>query len=127
MDSRQAFRTSLEDGVLIVELLTAVSSLMDRGLLNELDGVRQMSRSGQVHSVVVDLGQAPYFGSSMLEALRALWTDLRVGQGKMVLCNASEVGREILLVAKFDHLWPIVNTRADALALVKDAPPASQP
>ena len=127
MSTRQAFRTSIEDSVLIVELLTAVSSLADRGLLNELDDVRQVLRSGQIHSVIVDLGQAAYFGSSMLEALRALWSDLPADQGKMVLCNASEIGREILLLAKFDHLWPIVNTRAEALALVKNASPSSQP
>ena len=119
MNTREMFQTIIEDNVLIIELLTRASSVVDSGLLDDLDAVREKLRSGQIRSVVVDLGQVAYFGSNMLESLRGLWNDLTPHQGKMVICNASEVGREILLIAKFDHIWPIVATREEALKLVR--------
>jgi anti-anti-sigma factor len=119
MSLNKVFRVTSVDGVMIVELLGVVSSLADDTITKELDSVRTQLRSGTSQRVVIDLGQVAYFGSSMLEAIRALWNDLSPRQGRLVLCNASEVGREILEVAKFDHVWPLVATREDALALLK--------
>jgi hypothetical protein len=56
----------------------------------------------------------------MLEAIRALWNDLSPRKGRLVMCNASEVGREILQVAKFDQMWPLLATRDEALQLLKN-------
>lgn len=119
MNSGKVFRVSTVDRVLIVELLGVVSSLADDNITRELDSVRERLRSGEFTKVTVDLGQAAYFGSSMLEAIRTLWNELSPRNGKLVLCNASEVGREILEIAKFDHLWPLVETREEALQLLK--------
>ena len=38
--------------------------------------------------------------------------------GHIALCNASDVGREVLEIAKFDKVWPLVNSRAEALRTV---------
>jgi anti-anti-sigma regulatory factor len=70
--------------------------------------------------VLIDLCQTPYFGSALLEALRLIWNRVHAQQGRMVLCNASPVGREILELAKFDHLWPIVDDRDSALARLRE-------
>ena len=119
MNRRQVFRVTSVEDVLIVELLGVVSSLADDAIMHELDAVRLELRTGGFLAVVIDLGQVAYFGSSMLEAIRGLWNELSPRQGQIVLCNASEVSREVLQIAKFDHLWPIVDTRAEALKLLK--------
>jgi anti-anti-sigma factor len=112
------FKVATANGVMIVELAGVVSSLADDSITRELDAVRAQLRSGKQKSVVIDLGQVAYFGSSMLEAIRTIWNEVSPHGGKLALCNASEVGREILQVAKFDHLWPLVESRAEALKLV---------
>lgn len=119
MSSSKVFRVSTVDDVMVVELIGVVSSLADHSITRELDSVRERLRSGAFTAVVIDLGQVAYFGSSMLEAIRTLWNELIPRNGKLVLCNASEVGREIVQVAKFDHLWPLVETRDQALQLLK--------
>jgi len=118
MSATRVFRVSAVEDVLVVELAGVVSSLADVSITRELDAVRERIRTGNFQKAVVDLGGVAYFGSSMLEAIRTLWNDLVPRQGRLVLCNASEVGREILQVAKFDHLWPLVGTRAEALELL---------
>lgn len=108
------FSTEVRDGVLIVNLLQPVGSLADSTVLAELDAVLQSLQQSGAKSVLVDMGQAAYFGSSLLEALRILWTKVEARQGRMALCNVSPLGLEILQLAKFDHLWPI---RADQAAV----------
>jgi anti-anti-sigma regulatory factor len=118
MKERQLFRTDTVGTVFVVELLGPVSSLADSSILYELEGVRDELRDGGHRALVVDLAQASYFGSSLLEAIRLLWNDVSTYGGRIALCNASEVGREVLEIAKFHHVWPIVGSRAEALQLV---------
>jgi anti-anti-sigma factor len=119
MSSTKVFRVSTVDDVMVIELLGVVSSLADDSITRELDAVRQRLRTSGCRGIVIDFGQVAYFGSSMLEAIRALWNELSPNEGRLILCNASEVGREILQVAKFDHIWPLVETREQALKLLK--------
>jgi anti-anti-sigma factor len=115
MNSSKVFRTSAIGDILVVELAGVVSSLADDSITRELDAVRERLRQGAFHAIIVDLGQVAYFGSSMLEAIRAMWNDLAPKSGRLVLCNASEIAREILQIAKFDQIWPLVETREAAV------------
>jgi len=118
MKTHRLFRTFSVGKVLVVELLGVVSSLADSSVLQELEEVRTDLRKGGHKALVVDLAQAAYFGSSMLEAIRILWNDLSACGGRIALCNASDVGREVLQIAKFDHVWPLVDSRDEAIKLV---------
>ncbi|MDZ4688708.1 MAG: STAS domain-containing protein [Planctomycetaceae bacterium] len=112
------FRTASEGDVFVVEICQPVGSLSDSVVLTQLDEVLDALKSSGLAKLLVDFRQTPYFGSSLLEGLRLLWNCIHAADGKMVLCNPSQVGREILEIAKFDHLWPIVNDRAAGLALL---------
>jgi hypothetical protein len=52
--------------------------------------------------------------------MHVLWQKVRAGKGKMVLCNVSDVGREILHVSRFDTLWPICDSCEKALEAVAE-------
>jgi anti-anti-sigma factor len=121
MSSRQFFRTDAIGDVMLLELRGAISSLADHTILNELDQIRQQRSEIGFKKLVVDLAQAPFFGSSLLELIRVLWNDVAAQGGKLVLCNPSAVGREVLEVSKFDKLWPLVDTRDEAIALLDSA------
>jgi anti-anti-sigma factor len=108
------FSTRKSGSTIILEVHGKVSDLADSSALNELDHMLEQVQDPTVTNVIVDFGQSPYFGSSLLETLRRIWNDIHPRQGKMVLCNVSPVGREILQIAKFDQLWPVVETCADA-------------
>lgn len=113
------FTTSIEGSTLMLEVHGPVSSLTDDSLLKEVDGILAQLRQGTAHDIVVDFGQSPYFGSAMLETLRRVWNDVQQHGGRMIVCNLSTVGNEILQVSKFDQLWPIVATRTDAVKKLK--------
>src|SRR5262249_31087673 len=114
MATSTIFTSRIDGSTLILEVHGTVSSLVDDAALAEVDKVLDILRSGTVQHVIVDFGQSPYFGSTMLETLRRIWNDVQAKQGRMVLCNVSPVGKEILQIAKFDHLWAVLPTRQDA-------------
>lgn len=110
------FRCLDEGSALVIEVLRPVGSLAEQQVMHELEQIIARTADRQTCKIVVDFHQTSYFGSSMLEALRIIWTRIEDREGQMVLCNLSPVGMEIVQIAKFDHLWPICATRQEALA-----------
>lgn len=115
MTPRQFFHSHLERDVLIVEIRQPVGSLSADEVMTELDLVIAELKQAPCHHVIIDFCQTAYFGSSLLEALRIIWNSVHAKSGRMILCNVSPIGNEILRVAKFDHLWPISLSRDEAL------------
>lgn len=109
------FQTATVGNVFVIEVCRPVGSLSDSVVLTQLDDVLSELVSSGLNRILVDFRQTPYFGSSLLEGLRLIWNKVHPSGGRMVLCNASPVGKEILELAKFDHLWPIVADRQAGL------------
>ena len=107
--------------VMLLELRDVVSSLPDHTFVSELEIIRQLRREMGCTKVIFDLGQAQFFGSALLEMIRVLWNDISDLGGTLVLCNPSEFGREVLAIAKFDQLWPLVESREQAMEMVGPA------
>ena len=93
------------DGItLVVVPLGSVGSLAGEDVNAELeDLVRRFGQSRLKH-VVFDFHQVPYFGSTMLGAMHALWKHVAAANGKMAVCNVSDVEREVLDVSRFNTL-----------------------
>lgn len=72
--------------------------------------------------VVFDFCEVAYFGSAMLETMLALWRHVRSRGGRLAVCNLSEAERELLSTVKFDTLWPIGETREEAITAVRGKP-----
>lgn len=120
MNVGQFFHTQTEGGVVVLDIIRPVGSLSDAAVMRELDQVLNDLHSSNCRQLIIDFQQTPYFGSSLLEALRLMWNAIHKEQGQMVLCNLSEVGREIMEVSKFDHIWPIVADRGAALSQMRN-------
>ncbi len=118
MGHHQFLRADAVGDAMLLELQAVVSSLSDHTILDELEVIRQQRSAIRSVNLVFDLGQVPYFGSALLELIRVLWNDLSHSGGRLVLCNASAFGREVLEIAKFDQVWPLVDTREQALDLL---------
>jgi anti-anti-sigma factor len=107
-----------EGSTLIVAPRGSVSSLAGAIVQPELDELLDRIEIERIRSVVFDLADVNYFGSLMLAAMHAVWKRIRTAQGKMALSNVSDLGRDILRIARFDQLWAIYPTLDEALAAV---------
>lgn len=112
------FRHSTRGDALVITPLRGISSFAEEAVQQEMSTLLKRIETGDVRALVVDFSRLEYFGSNMLEALRILWKQLRPRQGKLVVCGLSTVGREIIHLARFDTLFPVVETLDDALARV---------
>lgn len=104
--------------VLMLELQDTISNMPDHTILNELETIRQQRRDIHCTKLVFDLAKAQFFGSTLLELIRVIWNDLSAMNGQLVLCNPSAFGREVLEIAKFHQIWPLVDSREAALELL---------
>lgn len=112
------FRAVVHGSVMIVDVVQPVGSLAEYAILDEWEAVLQTAQPPEISAVIVDFQQTPYFGSSLLEALRILWKAIENRPARMFLCNLAPVGREIIQLAKFDQLWPVSETLQQALEMV---------
>jgi CheY-like chemotaxis protein/anti-anti-sigma regulatory factor len=119
MANPKFFRSAWAGTVLVVQILKPVGSLAEQEVMHEIDQILLSLEKTPSCKVLIDFGQTAYFGSSMLEALRIIWTKIEHCEGRMMLCNLSPVGKEIVQLAKFDQLWPVCETREEALGLMQ--------
>jgi len=105
---------SIED-TLVVTIQTENAGFVDQGLSADLDAVYRILADSEIHHVLVDFSQIEYFSSSILEALRNIWLQVKRRGGKMALCCLSPGGREILHLSRFDTIWTTHNSQSEAL------------
>jgi anti-anti-sigma factor len=118
MSTPKVFEATNNGSTLIIMPLGSVGSLAGESVNFELEAlVKRLGESGLKH-VIFDFQKVSYFGSSMLGAMHAVWKHVSAAEGKMALCNVSDVEREVLEVSKFDTLWPVYATREQALAAI---------
>ena len=71
--------------------------------------------------VVIDLDRVEDFGSIFLSLLLRCWKLVSVKGGLMVLSGVTPRARELLHVTSLDMLWPLYDTRREAMeALLAD-------
>jgi anti-anti-sigma factor len=69
-------------------------------------------------NLVIDLALGEYLGTAMLGAVVKLWKRVSQRGGRLALCNVSENVAQVLRVTKLHAIWPIYNSRDQALAAV---------
>jgi anti-anti-sigma factor len=101
---------------LIISPLFTFARFTEADIADEWRQVQKQIEEQDVKHVIVDLGQIPYFGSTVLEWMVQMWKRAKAKGGKLATCNASPIGKEVLAAARFDLLWGIFSTRDEALA-----------
>lgn len=115
-NARQLVRLEQAGNVLIVSPLFTFGSFTESDLHAEWAAIERRLRDPSIAHVTMDLGEIPYFGSTVLEWMVLIWKRIRARNGRLAICNCSEIGREILAAARFDTLWQICADRAGAMA-----------
>jgi anti-sigma B factor antagonist len=65
--------------------------------------------------VVVDLSRVSFFGSVFLALLIRCWKLVTARGGSMVLSGVDERSRELLRVTSLDMVWPIYQSKREAI------------
>ncbi len=118
MSMPRIFDARIEGDTLVVESLGNAGSLVGEEMVYELTALLDQFEKSDLNSAVVDLRNSPYFGTSMLQVMTAIWKRVRARGGKMAVCGLSDTGLEILQVTRFDTLWPICTSQEEALKAV---------
>jgi anti-anti-sigma factor len=71
-------------------------------------------------NIVIDLHSLKFFGSILLELIATLNKHLKPKGRHLALCRVSPAGLEVMKIAKFDKLWPIRSTVAEAAQAVNE-------
>jgi anti-anti-sigma factor len=121
MSKPKFFRVEPAGETLVFTATNNMGSLVEDDVRDEWEALLREFEVHNARHAVIDLGALDYFGSIMLELMVVLWKRVSAKRGKLVICNVSHVGKEILHTAKFHTIWPIVATRDEALATVATA------
>ena len=68
--------------------------------------------------IVIDLTHVSYFGSVFLALLLRMWKVVVSKGGQMVLAGTSANTKELLAVTALDTIWPIYDTRDEAVRVL---------
>jgi len=115
MSEPKYVRTEQQGESLVVSPLFTFAAFTEPDIAGEWTAVKEQLETPAIKNVVVDLGQIPYFGSTVLEWMVQMWKRIKAKGGKFATCNASPIGREVLTTARFDKLWGVFNSRDEAL------------
>jgi anti-anti-sigma factor len=96
--------------------LFTFASFTEADMAAEWRAVQQQLDLPEVKNVVVDLGEIPYFGSTVLEWMVQMWKRAKAKGGTLATCNCSQIGKEVLHAARFDTLWDSFASRDEAIA-----------
>ncbi len=132
MTALHVFETEQIGDTLVLAPSRDLSELHLSRFEEETAAVLKLIESIPAKNIVLDFSKTDYYGSTALGFFVKLWTRLRKGEGQMAFCNVSENELEILRLTKLDSLWPVCNSREEALAAVTkkpddDPPTASSP
>ena len=100
--------------VLVVNLRELDYERIEEGAATILD----LLNNTAIQNVVMDFRKTDYYGSTALAFFVKLWLRVRKQNGRMVFCNVSDHGKDILQITQLDHLWPICSSRMEALQAV---------
>jgi len=70
-------------------------------------------------NVLIDLGSVTYIDSIIISSLLRVLTKSRQSGGKGVFCCANSQVKEVLTCIQIGRLWPLFETREEALAAVE--------
>jgi anti-anti-sigma factor len=100
--------------------IVPLTASTDLQLVPEASQLKAALAEPEVRNVVVDLHRLSHFGSIFLEWLVNLWRHAQERKGAFVLFRPTEVGREVITVARFRELWPIADTDDDVQRLLRE-------
>jgi len=116
MSESKFVRAEKQGNVLVITPLFTYATFAEPEVATELTEVQDQVDSPGTEQVIIDLGEIPYFGSTVLEWMAQLWKRVKSKGGRLAVVRPSEIGREVLAAARLEKLWGIFETRDQAFS-----------
>ncbi|HEY4688250.1 MAG TPA: STAS domain-containing protein [Anaerolineae bacterium] len=97
-------------------VVVAIGGDVDTTTASDLHTVFDDLVARGVRNFVIDLGDIAFMDSSGLAALAKLYKRIRIGRGDVRLCCLPPDMRRIIELTRFDRVFAIFATRAEAVA-----------
>jgi anti-anti-sigma factor len=114
MSETKFVRSEQQGSVLVITPLFTYATFAEPEVATELIEVQEQVDSPATEQVIIDLGEIPYFGSTVLEWMAQLWKRVKSKGGRLAVVRPSQIGREVLSAARLERLWGIFDTRDQA-------------
>jgi len=115
MNGPKYVRAEQQGNVLIITPLFTFATFTEPHVASEWTAVQEQLDLPSTQHVMVDLGEIPYFGSTVLEWMAQMWKKMKAKGGNLATARPSPIGREVLSAARLERLWGIFDTREEAL------------
>lgn len=93
--------------------------LLDTGLEQSL---AEIVAAADPPLVVLDLTQTQFFGSSFIEVLFRLWSQIQARRGgEFAICGLTPHCLDVLKITHLDTLWKLFQTRGEAVQVLETA------
>jgi len=103
-------------GVTVLELRSRYDSLDFKALDEFSQTILTAADQADPPRLLLDLSNTDYIGSTVLELLLSAWRRLEQKEdGGMALCGVNPFCLEVLETTRLNVLWPIYNTRGEAV------------
>jgi anti-anti-sigma regulatory factor len=123
MEAPKYERAEQVGDVTIVTPLFTYATFTEPEIAKEWQAAQSLLDSSATRHVIIDLGEIPYFGSTVLEWMAFIWKRVKPKGGHLAAIRPSPIGREVLLAARLDKLWGIFDDREAALAWLREREP----
>jgi anti-sigma B factor antagonist len=117
----KVFPAEVEGRTLIVTPRGDSISFRESDVANELNTLLSLIGTPGIVNLVVDLGSAEYFGSTMIGAINQLGARFREIGGKIALCDLSPQMSDMLDIMHLGDVWMKFDTRKIALRFMSKA------
>ncbi len=119
--SENAFTIERHGDALLIRVAPSLESLDPGHVEGAVELVLKPIQDLKVPLVVFDLSGLSFVGSAFLAVMIRCWKQVSTRGGTMVLTGISKPVRDLLRMTSLDRVWPIYQTRSEALeALASD-------
>lgn len=108
-------RSEQQGPVLVITPLFTQAVFQESSSSAEWSHVQEQLDSPATQQHIVDLGEIPYFGSTVLEWMAQLWKRVKTKGGRLAVIRPSAISKEVLNTARLEKLWGIFDTRDQAV------------
>jgi anti-anti-sigma factor len=120
MRIQKVFQAERQQDTLIVTPNRDTLEVMESDLRREVESLHKLMETPGVIHVVVDVGNAPHYGSLIIGALMALCKKANDRGGTAAFCNASHGMLDMMQIMKIDSVMPYYPTREEAVNAVRN-------
>src|SRR3954463_9529034 len=104
MNGPKYVRCEQQANVLVITPLFTFATFAEPHVASEWATVQDQIDLPQTQHVLVDLGEIPYFGSTVLEWMAQMWKKMKARGGNLAVPRPSPIGREVLAAARLERL-----------------------